>query len=112
MSEYKISDPAEQAVTAGAMPHPGEWIRNNVLKPFGLNVAETARRIGMDRVTLNRVLLGEHAVSDDLAYKLEALTGVSAELMINMQRAHDWPKIEAKRRRFASEIERVQRADA
>lgn len=107
MDEFKINNPADQAVAAGAMPHPGEWIRANVLKPYGLNVAETARRIGVDRATLNRVLLGEHAVSDDLAYKLEALTGVAAELMIAMQRAHDLPKVQAKRAKFAKEIGRV-----
>lgn len=106
--DYKITDPADQAVTPGPIPHPGQWIRENVLEPVGLNISAAAREINMDRATFNRVILGEHAVSDDLAYKLEALTGVSAELLINMQRLHDRPRIDERRARYAREIRRVE----
>ena len=107
MEDYKITDPAEQLVEAGDPPHPGEWIRRNVLEPFGLNVMSTARKIGMDRATLSRVLGGEHAVSRDLAYKLEALTGVDADLIIGLQAAYDGVQDREKRARYHQEIERV-----
>lgn len=106
--EYKIIDPAEMKVALGDLPHPGEWVRRNVLEPFGLDVSKAARRIKMDRVTLSRVLAGRHAVSRDLAYKLEALTGVDANLMIGLQAAYETAQDRDKRERYAREIERLQ----
>ena len=104
-SDYAITDPAEQAdVTVGPMPHPGGFIRSAVLEPLGLTISDAARKMDVDRPTLSRVIGGQHALSDDLALKLEALTGVSAELMIAMQHRHAWP---AKRAQYAATIERV-----
>ena len=107
MTRYKITDPAEQAVKPGDLPHPGDWIRHNALKPRGLSVAEAARRIGINRVTLARLLDGHQALTRDVAYRLEALTGVSADLMIGLQQAYDVGQERELRARYAREIERV-----
>jgi addiction module HigA family antidote len=107
-----ITNPAEQAVTPGAHEHPGGWIKRNVLEPFGLTIAETARRIDVNRANLHNVLAGQHAVSRDLAYRLEALTGVSADLMIGLQSAYDTDQDREKRERYAREIERAERPKA
>lgn len=112
MDDYKITRPEDQAVTAGPPEHPGDWIRHNVLEPFGLTVSETARRIKMDRASLSNVLGGQHALSRDLAYKLEALTGVDADLMIGMQAAFDRHVDQRARARYAREIERVAPVEA
>jgi addiction module HigA family antidote len=112
MSDYKITDPAEMAVRPGDAQHPGTWIKNNVLNPLGLNTARTARLIGMDRASLTRALAGDHAVSDDLAYKLEALTGVDADLLIGLQVAYNRSTSWERRNRYAQEITRVVAARA
>lgn len=109
--EFKITDPAEQMVTPGNPEHPGGWIRRNVLDPFGLNVAQTARLIEMNRPTLHNVLEGRHAVSDELAWKLEALTGVDADLIIGMQTAYDQARNRPKRAAIAAGITRLQLAE-
>lgn len=109
--EYTITDPAEQLVTAGDPQHPGGWIRRNVLEPYGLNTSSTARLIKMNRPTLHNVLEGNHAVSDELAWKLEALTGVDADLIIAMQTAYDRSRNREKRAAIAATITRLERAE-
>jgi addiction module HigA family antidote len=104
---HKITRAAEMKVKAGDVPQPGEWIRSNVLRPLGLTVSAAAKRIGTRRATLNDVVNGRAALSDDLAYRLEALSGVDADLMIGMQAAHDRAKGRETRARYAREIERV-----
>lgn len=57
-------------------PHPGELLREDVLAPLGIEVTEAARRLGMSRTSLSRVLNGHAGISPDLAVRLER-TGVS-----------------------------------
>lgn len=37
-------------------PQPGEILREEVIKPLGVSVTEAARRLGVSRVALSRVL--------------------------------------------------------
>jgi addiction module HigA family antidote len=109
-SEYKIKTAAEMVV--GALPpldkHPGAFIKETLLPEYGLNVAEAARRIKMDRATLHLVLTGKHAVSRDLAYKLGALMRDEvADLLIAYQAAYDLAQERAKREAYKATIERV-----
>ncbi|WP_198284183.1 HigA family addiction module antitoxin, partial [Bacillus cereus] len=57
-------------------PHPGLMLRDDVIAPLGLGVTETARKLGMSRVALSRVVNGRAAISPDLAIRLER-AGVS-----------------------------------
>ncbi len=80
-------------------PHPGEIIADTVLREGGggLTVTEFARRLGVSRVALSRVVNGRAAVSAELAIRLAAALGGSAESWLNMQVAYDlW---HAKKRR-------------
>lgn len=70
-------------------PHPGELLREDVIKDLGLSVTETAERLGMSRVALSRVLNGKAAISPDLALRLE-MAGVStAKAWLGMQVNYD-----------------------
>lgn len=57
-------------------PHPGELLREDVLRPLGIEVTEAAQRLGMSRTTLSRVINGRAGISPDLAVRLER-AGVS-----------------------------------
>lgn len=71
-------------------PHPGETLREDVLPALGLTVTQAARELGINRVTLSRVLNGKAGVSVDLALRLEAwLDGPSAESWLKGQLAYD-----------------------
>lgn len=71
-------------------PHPGETLKEDVLPALGLTVTQAAEELGINRVTLSRVLNGKAGVSIDLALRLEAwLDGPTAESWLKGQLAYD-----------------------
>jgi len=91
-------------------PHPGEVLADTVLrKNGGLTVSEFSRRLGVSRVALSRVVNGRAAVSAELAIRLAAALGGSAESWLNMQVAYDLWHAEKRRR---PKIERLREAQA
>ncbi|MGQ0545905.1 MAG: HigA family addiction module antitoxin [Betaproteobacteria bacterium] len=70
-------------------PHPGEVLQHTVLAEGGLSVTEFARKLGVSRVALSRVINGRAAVSADMALRLSAALGGSAESWLTMQAAYD-----------------------
>jgi addiction module HigA family antidote len=86
-------------------PHPGEVLADTVLrKDAGLTVSEFAKRLAVSRVALSRVVNSRAAVSAELAIRLAAALGGSAESWLTMQLAHDLARAEKKRR---PRIERI-----
>lgn len=67
-------------------PHPGEVLRDYLGK---MSVTEAAARIGVGRVTLQRLVSGVSGVSPDMAYRLAAAFGTSPELWAGMQMQYD-----------------------
>jgi addiction module HigA family antidote len=71
-------------------PHPGETLREDVLPALGLTVTQAALELGVNRVTLSRVLNEKAGISVDFALRLEAwLDGPSAESWLKGQLAYD-----------------------
>lgn len=86
-------------------PHPGEVLADTVLrKDGGLTVSAFAERLGVSRVALSRVVNGRAAVSAELAIRLAAALGGSAESWLTMQLTYDLARAEKKRR---PRIERI-----
>ena len=80
-------------------PHPGEVLADTVLREDGgLTVTAFAKRLGVSRVALSRVVNARAAVSAELAIRLAAALGGSAESWLNMQVAHDLWHAEKRRR--------------
>jgi len=80
-------------------PHPGEILADTVLrKDGGLTVSELARRLGVSRVALSRVVNGRAGVSAELAIRLAAALGGSAESWLNVQVAYDLWHAQKRRR--------------
>jgi len=67
-------------------PHPGEVLREYL---GDLTVTEVAARLGVGRVTLQRLVNGVSGVSPDMAYRLAAAFGTSPELWAGMQLQYD-----------------------
>jgi len=67
--------------------HPGEVIREYL--PDGLAVSEAAKRLGVTRQALSALLNGRAGVSAEMALRLEAALGTSAEMWIEMQAGYD-----------------------
>jgi addiction module HigA family antidote len=58
-------------------PHPGETLREFL--PYGMTIEDVARRLGVSRVQLSRVLNGRPAVSADTAIRIGLLTNTTPE---------------------------------
>src|SRR5580658_7137010 len=67
-------------------PHPGE-----VLKEYlgDVTVTEAARRLGVGRVTLQRIVNGAAGISPDMAYRLASAFGTNPELWAGLQLQYD-----------------------
>jgi addiction module HigA family antidote len=79
-------------------PHAGEVLQDTVLADGRLSVSEFARKLGVSRVALSRVVNGRAAVSADMALRLAAALGGSAESWLTMQAARDLWHASRKRR--------------
>lgn len=76
-------------------PHPGEVLREWL---GDMSVTEAARRLKTTRVSLSRVLNGKTGISADMALRLEAALGTSAEMWLGMQADYElWQAARSKR---------------
>ena len=86
-------------------PHPGEVLRDGVFTSTGITVTEFAKRIGVTRVALSRVLNGRGGISADMAVRLTAALGGSAESWLHMQANYDLWQAEKSLKRAVAKIE-------
>ncbi|WP_436022828.1 HigA family addiction module antitoxin [Trinickia sp. LjRoot230] len=66
-------------------PHPGELLREDVLAPLGIEVTDAARRLGMSRTSLSRVINGHAGIRPDLAVRLERAGVSTARFWMTLQ---------------------------
>ena len=82
-------------------PHPGEVLQDTVLAEGRITVTQFAEKLGVSRVALSRVVNKRAAVSADMALRLAAALGGSAESWLQMQAAYDlWLAAKARRPRI------------
>ncbi len=73
--------------------HPG-WVLREYLGDT--SVTEAAKRLGVTRAALSRILNGKAAVSADMAVRLSILLGTSSEMWAGMQTQYDLWQAEQK----------------
>ena len=72
-----------------APPHPGAFIREEILDPLGLTVSEAANVLEVRRATLSDLINGNASLSAEMALRIEKASGVKMETLLNMQAWHD-----------------------
>ena len=71
-------------------PHPGEILREDILKPLGLSVTETAGHLKISRKNLSKIVNGRGAITADMALRLEKMfKNPSADHWLRMQNTYD-----------------------
>ncbi len=70
-------------------PHPGEFIRNVYLEPFGITSRRLAVQLGVAPSTLNRMINGTSGISPEMALRLSKALGRSPESWLAMQDGFD-----------------------
>ena len=84
MGEYSVKRPLKRPPI-----HPGEIMREDVLPSLGLSVSEAARRIGVSRQQLHRVLACTHPITIEMALRIGKFAGNGPGLWLRMQQAYD-----------------------
>jgi addiction module HigA family antidote len=70
-------------------PHPGDFIRTEILDELGLNVTKAAAILGVRRATLSELVNGKASLSPEMALRVEKAFGVSMETLLRMQAWYD-----------------------
>ncbi len=66
-------------------PHPGEFIREVYLEPFGVSFRTVALKLNVSPSTFNRLIKGQSNVSSEMALRLSKTLGRSPESWLAMQ---------------------------
>ena len=70
-------------------PHPGSFIRDEILNELRLSVARAAEVLGVRRATLSDLVNGNAAVSPEMALRIEKAFGVNMDTLLHMQAWYD-----------------------
>jgi len=66
-------------------PHPGSFIRAEILDELDLSVARAAEILGVRRATLSDLVNGKAALSAEMALRIEKAFGVDMDTLLRMQ---------------------------
>jgi addiction module HigA family antidote len=70
-------------------PHPGDFIRTEIIKPAGLSVTAAASALQVSRPALSSLLNGKADLSGDMALRIEKAFGVKMDTLMRMQGSYD-----------------------
>jgi addiction module HigA family antidote len=73
-------------------PHPGDFIRTEIIKPAGLSVTAAAPAFQVSRPALSSLLNGKADLSGDMALRIEKALGVKMDTLMRMQASYDIAK--------------------
>jgi len=102
MAEYDAKRPLNRPPI-----HPGESLREDVLPALGISVSEAARKLGISRQQLHRVLACTHPITTEMALRIGKFAGNGPGLWLRMQQAYDLWHAEQRMKDELSEIETV-----
>jgi addiction module HigA family antidote len=91
-------------------PHPGDFIRTEIVEPAGLTVTAAAAALKVSRPALSSLLNGKATLSGDMALRIEKAFGVRMETLMRMQSAYEIA--ETRKREKLIDIQRISRAVA
>lgn len=72
-------------------PHPGDFIRTEIIEPAGLSVTAAAA-LQVSRPALSSLLNSKAGLSGEMALRIEKAFGVKMETLMRMQSAFDIAK--------------------
>ena len=70
-------------------PHPGDFIRTEIIQPAGLSVTAAAAALQVSRPALSSLLNGSADLSGDMALRIEKAFGVKMDTLMRMQASYD-----------------------
>jgi len=70
-------------------PHPGDFIRTEIIEPTGLSVTAAADALHVSRPALSSLLNGKAGLSGEMALRIEKAFGVRMDTLMRMQSTYD-----------------------
>ncbi len=70
-------------------PHPGDFIRTEILDATGLTVTAAATALQVSRPALSSLLNGKAGLSGDMALRIEKAFGLKMDTLMRMQASYD-----------------------
>jgi addiction module HigA family antidote len=70
-------------------PHPGDFIKTEIIEPTRLSVTAAAAALQVSRPALSSLLNGKADLSGDMALRIEKAFGVRMDTLMRMQSAYD-----------------------
>lgn len=90
-------------------PHPGEFIRTEIIEPLGLTVTAAAKVLRVSRPALSSLLNGKADLSGEMALRIEKAFGPKMDTLMRIQSAYDI--VRTRRRHGKLRVRRYQRAE-
>ena len=87
-------------------PHPGDFIRTEIIDPTGLSVTAAAEALQVSRPALSSLLNGKANLSGDMALRIEKAFGVKMDTLMRMQSAYDI--VQTRKREKQIRVRRIQ----
>jgi addiction module HigA family antidote len=88
-------------------PHPGDFIRTEIIEPVGLTVTAAAAALQVSRPALSSLLNGKADLSGEMALRIEKAFGVKMDTLMRMQSAYDIAR--ARQREKEIHVRRIHR---
>lgn len=89
--EYAVREKVKMAPA-----HPGELLRETVIPEIGISMSDFARRIGVSRQTVYRILSESHGITPEMALRIGKFIGNGPDLWLRMQQTYDlWEAAQA-----------------
>ena len=70
-------------------PHPGDFIRTEIIEPAGLSVTAAAAALQVSRPALSSLLNGKAELSGMMALRIEKAFGVKMDTLMRIQSAYE-----------------------
>lgn len=89
--------------------HPGEILREEYLMPLGMSAGNLAKRLGVPRTRIERLVAGRTPVTTDTALRLAKFFATSPEFWMHMQSGYDLKIASAAKK---DELDSIKQLDA
>ena len=70
-------------------PHPGDFIRTEIIEAAGLTVTAAAQALRVSRPALSSLVNGKADLSGNMALRIEKAFGVKMDTLMRMQSSYD-----------------------
>jgi addiction module HigA family antidote len=75
------------------IPHPGVWLKREIVEPCGMTVTRTAEHLRVSRQNMSLLLNGHAGLTAMMALRFEKAFGISADTLLRMQVADDLAQV-------------------